>query len=298
MEQLTRNAYGKINLGLDVLGVLPNGYHQVKMIMQTVDLHDEVTVTLVDATGITMDVTLEESSAVLEADENNLCVKAAKCLLSDANRTDVGVHISLIKRIPIAAGMAGGSTDAAAVFCGLNELLQLGYSQEELMKLAVTIGADVPYCIMGGTALSEGIGEELTKLSDAPAWTVLIGKPPIDVSTKYVYEHLDMAQNVIHPDIDGLQQALADGDLDRSADLMGNVLAQVTEPAYPVITEIKELMKQEGARVAMMTGSGPTVFGIFSKEAEARQAEAVLRASGLCQQVHVTRLTKGEGARE
>ena len=293
-QEVTRKAYAKINLGLDVLGVLPNGYHQVKMIMQTVDLYDTVTVTRVETPGITMDVTLEERTAVLEADDSNLCVKAAKCLLADAHRAPEGIHISLVKRIPIAAGMAGGSTDAAAVFLGLNELLELGYSRERLMELAVTIGADVPYCIMGGTALSEGIGEELTKLPDIPKWHVLIGKPPIDVSTKYVYEHLDAAEEIEHPDIDGLQAALADGDLPRSAALMGNVLALVTEPAYPVITEIRDIMKAEGAEVSLMTGSGPTVFGIFKDEGTCGAAEEVLRRSNLCQQVHKTQMTTGE----
>ena len=294
MQEITRNAYAKINLGLDVLGVLPNGYHQVKMIMQTVGVYDTVTIRKTDVAGITMDVTLEERTAVLEADEDNLCVKAAKCLLLDAGREAEGLHISLIKRIPIAAGMAGGSTDAAAVFMGLNELLELGYSKERLMELAVTIGADVPYCIMGGTALSEGIGEELTKLADIPAWQVLIGKPPIDVSTKYVYEHLDAAEGIAHPDIDGLQAALGDGDLERSAALMGNVLALVTEPAYPVITEIRDLMKAHGAVVSMMTGSGPTVFGIFKDEVTCAAAEDALRRSNLCQQVHRTQMTTGE----
>ena len=162
------------------------------------------------------------------------------------------------------------------------------------MELAVTIGADVPYCIMGGTALSEGIGEELTKLPDIPAWHVLIGKPPIDVSTKFVYEHLDAAEGITHPDIDGLQAALNDGDLERSAALMGNVLALVTEPAYPVITEIRDMMTAEGAVVSMMTGSGPTVFGIFKEESTCAAAEDVLRRSNLCQQVHKTHMTTGE----
>jgi len=291
MREITRKAYAKINLGLDVLGILPNGYHQVKMIMQTVDLYDTVTIRRTEASGITMDVTVEEKTATLEADEHNLCVKAAKCLLSHAGREAEGLHISLVKRIPIAAGMAGGSTDAAAVFLGLNELLELGYSKEELMELAVTVGADVRYCIMGGTALSEGIGEELTKLPYAPAWSVLIGKPPIDVSTKFVYEHLDAAEDIDHPDIDGLQEALAGKDLSAAAAKMGNVLATVTEPAYPVITEIKQLMMQQGAEVALMTGSGPTVFGIFAKEEDCQTAEEALRASNLCQQVHRTHLS-------
>ncbi|MBQ2466595.1 MAG: 4-(cytidine 5'-diphospho)-2-C-methyl-D-erythritol kinase, partial [Lachnospiraceae bacterium] len=156
MREITRKAYAKINLGLDVLGILPNGYHQVKMIMQTVDLYDTVTIRCTEASGITMDVTVEEKTATLEADEHNLCVKAAKCLLSHAGREAEGLHISLVKRIPIAAGMAGGSTDAAAAYKALNELWNLGMSLDDMCELGVKLGADIPYCLLGGTALSEG----------------------------------------------------------------------------------------------------------------------------------------------
>ncbi|MBO6016223.1 MAG: 4-(cytidine 5'-diphospho)-2-C-methyl-D-erythritol kinase, partial [Lachnospiraceae bacterium] len=203
MNQLTRNAYGKINLGLDVLRRRPDGYHDVKMIMQTVDVYD----TLMFTQRADEVITLTCDDTKLPCDENNLIYKAAKLIL-DHTQAKKGVDIHLQKRIPVAAGMAGGSTDAAATLCGLNELFGLGLDQETLLKLGVQIGADVPFCIMGGCALSEGIGEVLTPLPTPPSCELVIAKPDIDVSTKYVYEHLNLPALTSHPDIDGIRRAI------------------------------------------------------------------------------------------
>lgn len=286
MEQISIQAMAKINLGLDVLRRRENGYHDVKMIMQTVHLFDTLDF-VKKGTGITVKV--DEST--LPADESNLIYKAAKLLYEKYNISE-GVEISLTKRIPIAAGMAGGSTDAAATFVGLNRLFELGASMEELKTLGVTIGADVPYCIEGGTALSEGIGEILTRLPDAPDCYVVIAKPGISVSTKYVYENLHANELKKHPDIDGMVEAIKGNDLDGVCARMENVLETVTESKYPVISQIKALLKEQGAKNALMSGSGPTVFGIFEDEKTASDALEVLRKSGMAKQSFVTTFAK------
>lgn len=275
-------AYAKINLGLDVVRRLENGYHEVRMVMQTVGIYDELTLER-SASGIV----ITTDSGELPTNEDNLIYKAAKLLLE---RYDVkeGVRIHLQKNIPIAAGMAGGSTDAAATLKGVNELFGLGCTQQELMELGVHIGADVPYCVMGGTALAEGIGEKLTALAPAPDCYVLVAKPDINVSTKYVYEHLDATGVEKHPDIDGMVQAIATGDLQGVLDRMENVLESVTIVAHPIIETIKSRMKELGALNSMMSGSGPTVFGIFTEKDKAEAAYEQIKAEQLAKQVFVT----------
>ena len=184
--------------------------------------------------------------------------------------------------------MAGGSTDAAAVFHGMYELFQLGMSVEEMCSLGVGIGADIPYCIQGKTALSEGIGEILTKIKDAPPCFVLIAKPDIDVSTKYVYENLHVEELDRHPDIDGMREAIEKGDLQGMAERMENVLETVTVRKYPVIEKIKEAMKAEGALNALMSGSGPTVFGVFDEEGKAKAAFEKLKGTSLARDVFLS----------
>lgn len=282
MEQIVLKAYAKINLGLDVLGRLPNGYHKVKMVMQTVGIFDELT--LEKAEG---EVTATTDSAELPMDRNNLICRAA-VLMRETYAIKEGVRIHLKKAIPIAAGMAGGSTDAAAVILGMNRLFGLERPKEELMRLSVSIGADVPYCILGGTALAEGIGEILTPLASAPACHVLVAKPDISVSTKYVYEHLDIAGKLRHPDIDGMVDAIGKGSLPGILERLGNVLESVTVPAYPVINAIKERMLALGAAGSLMSGSGPTVFGIFPDEATADHAREQIEKEALAKQLFVT----------
>lgn len=283
MNYVERKAYAKINLGLDVIRRREDGYHEVKMIMQTVDIWDRLTFTGKSEAGIELSV----GGVDLPVGEDNLIYKAARLVLAQAG-IDAGVAISLQKNIPIAAGMAGGSTDAAAVFHGLNELFSLSMSMEDMMRLGVKIGADVPYCIMGGTALSEGIGEILTPLPAPPECILVIAKPDINVSTKFVYENLHADRLTEHPDIDGMAEAIRQGSLDGITRRMGNVLETVTVREYPVIDKIKCLMKADGAVNALMSGSGPTVFGIFTDRDCALRAAEQIRIKELAKQIFVT----------
>ncbi len=285
---IRQKAYAKINLGLDVLRRRPDGYHEVKMIMQTVDICDHLTFEKREEPGIGF---LIEGSDLL-ADENNLVYRAA-ALLMGRRKIREGVSITLQKRIPIAAGMAGGSADAAAALRGLNELFEMGYSVEELKDIGVTLGADIPYCIQGGTMLSEGIGEILTPLSEPPSCYLVIAKPDIDVSTAFVYGHLQADRLHFHPDIDGMAAALASGDLKGITDRMGNVLETVTVKEYPVIDKLKRKMCRLGAENALMSGSGPTVFGIYKEEEPAEKAAAAIKEEEPACAVFVTTFWNG-----
>ena len=285
MDRLELKALGKINLGLDVLGRRENGYHDVRMVMQTVYLYDRIIMKKSKTPGIR----LETNLYYLPVNENNLAYQAAQMLM-DEFHIEEGVSIQLDKHIPVAAGMAGGSSNAAAVLFGMNRMFSLGLSQKELMERGVKLGADVPYCIMRGTVLAEGIGEILTPLSPMPKCYVLIAKPAISVSTKMVYEKLDSHEIEDHPDIDGILAGLKAGDLKKVAGSMGKVLERVTVDAYPVIDQIKKMMIKEGALNAMMSGSGPTVFGIFEEKATARKAADAIRDARLTKQVYVTNI--------
>lgn len=283
MEQIIRNAYAKINLALDVLQKRADGYHEVKMIMQTVDIYDTLIFTKRAKPGIILKTDRKE----LSSGADNLIYKAAQSLMKEAGIMQ-GVEIVLQKRIPIAAGMAGGSTDAAAALAGLNELFALDFSLEKLQELGVALGADIPYCLMGGCALSEGIGEVLTKLPAPPQCILVIAKPDINVSTKFVYENLHAESLSEHPDVDGMIEAVQSGSLKGIADRLGNVLETVTIREYPVIDDIKRLMKNAGAENALMSGSGPTVFGIFTKEEYAEKAAAQIKERNLAKEVFVS----------
>ena len=276
-------AFAKINLGLDVVRKREDGYHEVRMIMQTIRMYDQLDMRKSVEPGIH----LTTNKKYIPVDENNLVWRAAKLMMDTCGIME-GVSIHLHKVIPVAAGMAGGSSDAAATLVGMNRLFHCGLSKEKLMELGVQIGADVPYCVLRGTALAEGIGEKLTVLPPMPDCWILIGKPGISVSTKYVYTTLDLNTDTVHPDIDGMKKALEDGNLYGITERMGNVLQDVTIPAYPEVERIKEQMKTLGAVNAMMSGSGPTVFGIFDNEEKAQEACQKLRESGSCQQVFLT----------
>ncbi len=283
IDKTIQRAYAKINIGLDVLRRRADGYHEVKMIMQTVDIYDELVLERRKEPGIE----LRMDNSELPSGGDNLICRAADLLFREKKITG-GVNISLTKRIPIAAGMAGGSADAAAALRGVNELFDLGYSLTELQALGVGLGADIPYCLAGGTMLSEGIGEILTPLPAPPEAHLVIAKPDINVSTAFVYGNLHADSLAWHPDIDGMIAALQKGDLDGITGRLGNVLETVTVKAHPVIEQIKELLRKQGAENALMSGSGPTVFGIFKeKETAARAAEAVERGQ-LAKQIFVT----------
>lgn len=283
MIEMRMKALAKINLGLDVLRRREDGYHEVRMIMQTLRMYDKITIRKTEEPGIR----LKSNLFYVPEDEGNLAYRAAKILM-DEFQVEEGVFIDLQKFIPVAAGMAGGSSDAAAVMYGINRMFHLNLSKKQLMERAVQIGADVPYCILRGTVLAEGIGEKLTPLPPMPPCKVLVAKPPISVSTKFVYENLKLDEIEKHPQIDILLEGVKEGDLHKVASHMGNVLETVTIPHYPVIAGIREEMLQLGALNAMMSGSGPTVFGLFDDDELAMQAYTKMREGNLAKQVYLT----------
>ena len=284
-DRIQLKALAKINLGLAVLRRREDGYHEVKMIMQTISLHDDLEIRRIK----TPEIQVKTNLYYLPTNENNLVYKAAKLLMDEFGIKE-GVAIQLKKRIPVAAGMAGGSTDGAAVLWGMNQMYGLGLSRQELMERGVKLGADVPYCVQRGTALAEGIGERLSVLPSMPKCTILIAKPGISVSTKFVYEnlHANDLKPEQHPDVDRMIEAMKEKNLDLLCERMGNVLETVTIPAYPVIQEIKEHMMACGAAGAMMSGSGPTVFGIFHSPVQAKAAMKDLKVNGLAKQLYLT----------
>ena len=284
MDTIRLKARAKINLGLDVVRRREDGYHEVKMVMQMLRLYDQIDIEMTQESGIFV----RSNLSFLPTDERNIAYKAAKVMI-DQFGLEQGVIIRIEKHIPVAAGMAGGSTDCAAVLYGMNKLFGLRLNQKKLRELGVKLGADVPYCLMRQTALSEGIGEILTPISPLQDCPILIAKPSVSVSTRHVYEHLKLDEQTMHPDIDGIVTALADGDLYGVTDRMANVLETVTVPEHPVIDEIKKQMMASGAVNALMSGSGPTVFGIFDDEEKAKKACEDMKASGLARQIYLTR---------
>ena len=283
MDEIKLKALAKINLGLDVVRRREDGYHEVRMVMQTIHLYDQLLIQKSETPGIQ----IHSNLSFLPVNENKLVYKAGK-LLMDEFDIQTGVSVELNKRIPVAAGMAGGSTDAAAMLYGMNQLFGLKLKRKDLMERGVQIGADVPYCIMRGTALAEGIGEKLSSLPPMVKCPVLIAKPAVSVSTKFVYQNLKLNEQTPHPDIDALITDIRNSDLDNICADMGNVLETVTITNYPVIAQIKEQMLKSGAKASMMSGSGPTVFGLFGDEETARRARAEMKASGLAKQVYLT----------
>lgn len=291
MSKMNYKARAKVNLGLDVCSRLENGYHEVKMIMQSVDIYDELEFSVRVDPDIILSVDSNDSLGDIS---NNLIFRAAK-LMKEYYSIKEGIEIHLKKNIPVAAGMAGGSTDAAATMVAMNELFCLNQTKEQLMELAVRLGADIPFCILQGTALAEGIGEKLSVLP-APETDafVLIAKPDIMVSTKDIFENLHVENLTSHPDIDGMAQALRDKQFDGVVSRMENVLETVTIKLYPVIAEIKEVMMSEGVTNALMSGSGPTVFGIFESQEVAKRAAEAIREKGLAKQIQITKFYNEE----
>ena len=270
MKKAVAKSYAKINLSLDVLGKMDNGYHNVKMVMQTVSLFDLVTICQ-SRQGISISTNLP----FLPIDENNIAYKAAKEFF-DYTGIKSGVDIDISKRIPVGAGLAGGSSNAAAVLKSMNKLFKTGLSLKELCSIGVNLGADVPYCILGGTRLAEGIGEKLSPLPKMPECSILLVKPAFSVSTKSVYEKIDLHQNYPHPDTEGLINGLHNGSLHEISASMCNVLEEVCLSDYPVLMQAKKELCELGAIKSQMSGSGPTIFGIFEKYEDAANAKKVL----------------------
>ncbi len=283
-HSIVLKSYGKINLGLDVLRRREDGYHEVRMIMQTVGLYDVLTMKKRKDDKIEMTCNL----SFLPTDERNLVYKAVK-LIKDKYHIKDGVEINLSKRIPVAAGMAGGSSNCAAALKGMNQLFDLGLSIDELCEIGVTLGADVPYCIWGGTALSEGIGEKLSRVDAMPDCYILIAKPGISVSTAFVYQNLNLPALAKHPDIDGMLECLKEKDLTGICDRLENVLETVTIKEYPIIEKVKKHLMDQGAKGALMSGSGPTIFAIFEDKKTADDAMESLRSIEDIKQAYVVR---------
>lgn len=273
MNEIELRAHGKINLSLDVLGRRNDGYHEVKMIMHTVALHDGIFIKKERERGIRMECNLPS----LPTNEENLMVRAAKAIMDEFS-IEEGLSLRLMKRLPVAAGMAGGSADAAAVFHGMNQLFHLNLSTEELEKRAVKLGADIPFCLHKGCYLSEGIGEKLKKLPTLPPCTIILVKPAFSLSTKLIYEnlHLENVKETEHPDVDRMATELEGGSLEEVCKFGGNLLEKVSISMKPEIQVLKDYFLKEGALLSLMSGSGPTVFAIFPTE-ERERAEHILQ---------------------
>ncbi|MBO4825186.1 MAG: 4-(cytidine 5'-diphospho)-2-C-methyl-D-erythritol kinase [Lachnospiraceae bacterium] len=286
-------ARAKINLSLDVTGKREDGYHLVRMIMQTLDLCDDLTFETAEAgTGIT----LITDSGVLNKEQSegsdNLIIKAARALEKETGKT-FDVTITLAKRIPIAAGMAGGSADAAATLRGLNRLFESGLSLDKLREIGLKLGADIPFCVEGGLCLCEGIGEILTPLTKLPNYPTVVCKPPIFVSTPSVYKAYDSLEAPFHPDVDGMLKAIGEYDALAIPGLLGNSLETVTAALHPIIKEIEASMMEAGALNSIMSGSGPTVFGLFNSVKEADDAAAKLKEKYKDYEIYSTKFNTG-----
>lgn len=272
MNSIDLKSRAKINLSIDVLGKRDNGYHIVEMIMQTIDLYDNLKITKIEGDFIK----IKSDSEDIPLNQDNIVYKAADILKKRFNIKD-GVEISIQKNIPVAAGMAGGSSNAAAVLVGLNKVWNLGLSESELKEIGLQLGADVPFCITGGSALAQGIGEELTNIHGlSEGVNILVCKPDIFVSTKEVYQSLDMNKVQKRPENQKLIESLKNDDIKYVSENMVNVLEEVTASKYKEIKQIEATMMKNKALGSMMSGSGPTVFGLFDNKEYAIKAKEEL----------------------
>lgn len=272
MNKFAIKSYAKINLGLDVTGVLDNGYHTVKMIMQNITLYDS----LYFEKRNTPKVILRSNIPYLPVNEKNLVYSAIMLFRREMHISN-GVYASITKKIPIAAGMAGGSSNAAATLIAMDKLFGTNLPMEKLLEMGLKLGADVPYCLLGGTALAEGIGEKLTPVPAPPRAKVLIVKPDLSLSTQMIYQKLILDEHTVHPDIDAVLAAISRGSLRDMCTVLGNILEDVSIKLHPVIADIKQGMLDLGADGALMSGSGPTVFGLFEDEEKAQKAYEAFR---------------------
>ena len=302
MNTLKLRAPAKLNLLLDITGRRPDGYHEVRMIMQTISWYDVLTFERTSDSGIILSVAgpdgkvLSEKESGIPADDRNLVLRAVHLLSEDPLRFD-GLSITLEKNIPSQAGLGGGSSDAAAALIGLNRLYELGFSKEELAEKALKLGADVPFFLTGGTCLAEGVGEKLLKLPALDLPYILIVKPKASLSTKLVYETYDQSPALSHPDTEGFLQALSEKEalsdtfLTTICETMGNVMEEAAFSIAPEVREVRDMLLSEGAQKALMTGSGSAVFGVFSEEESARRAMEILgrkMPDAILQMTHTT----------
>lgn len=271
MKQITLQGYAKINLTLDVTGRREDGYHLLETILQSVSLSDTIHLRILDTPGIQLSCT----DPRIPCDHTNTAWRAADLFLQH-HQLNCGVAIGIEKRIPSQAGLAGGSADAAAVLAGLNEILETGDSAETLCELGVQIGADIPFCLRGGTRLAYGIGEELKELPPLPSCCIVVCKPPVDVSTRLAYERIDKGDLPVRPDTPAMLKALQNADLMEIAHLLCNVFEPVL--AFPEVASVRTQMLQNGALGACMSGSGSSVFGIFPSSAQALDCLERLKA--------------------
>jgi 4-diphosphocytidyl-2-C-methyl-D-erythritol kinase len=290
MKYVNLKARAKINTALDVLGKREDGYHELRMIMQTVNLCDNITIMRINED----EIRLTSNFSWLPTDERNLMYRAAELMKQRYDIKD-GVEMELVKKIPVAAGLAGGSSDCAAVIVGMNRLFNLKRPTDELLALGKELGADVPYCIMRGTVLAEGIGEKLTRLSPFPSCFVLLCKPNINVSTATVFKSLELDKVTEHPDVDKMIRDIENNDLAAISDGMKNVLETVTIPNYPIIADIKKKMMKLGAVGSMMSGSGPTVFGFFESYESGLIALKTIRRVFHTKEIYLTTVFNEKG---
>ncbi len=283
MNSIILKGRAKINLTLDVVGKRENGYHDLQMIMQSISLYDTLYIRKIKSSGIR----LSSNYAWLPTNEKNIAYRAAQLFFEETG-IQGGVAIEITKRIPVGAGLAGGSTDAATTLVGLNKLYATKLSKERLMEMGLKLGADVPFCISKGTVLAEGIGEELTPLTPMPPAHLIIVKPPFSVSTVTVYKNLDLSKLKEHPDTPQMIKAIEEGDIKAIASKMVNVLETVTIPMHPVIGEIKDRLMEEGALGAMMSGSGSAVFGIYETKEQAIKVANYFKMKCNYREVYVT----------
>lgn len=283
MKELDVRARAKINISLDVLRKRPDGYHDVKMIMQTIDLYDQLRFKKIEEDTIQIKTNLP----FLPTDERNLVYKVIRHM-KNAYQIQSGVQAHIYKMIPVAAGLAGGSADAGETIKAMNKLFDLKLSMDEMLAIGKQFGADIPYCMIGGTALAEGIGEQITFLDDFPECYVVLVKPNFGVSTAHVYGNLKVDALTEHPETDTLIQAISVKDLTTIGQHLCNVLESVTAPQYPEIQEIKDELVRGGAIGALMSGSGPSVYGLFENLEAAKESANQLKNKGLAKFVRVT----------
>ena len=292
MKSINLKAYGKINLSLDITGRREDGYHLVRMVMQTVDIYDKLYMEKTEDGNISMEINIP----FVPCDSSNIVYKAIDLIRKEYNIKE-GIHVKLFKAIPVSAGMGGGSADAAAALKGMNRLFSLRMSGAKLREYAARLGADVPYLVDGGTCLAEGIGEILTPIEGIPSCKLIIVKPKASASTKHVYTKYDEAERTYHPDVDGMVEAIKDGDLNKMCSLLGNVLEEVTAGEVAAVNELKSELTAYGAKGVLMSGSGTTVFGIFSEDADTKKIKSELMKRENVRSVFDSRFVVNKGGK-